>query len=226
MEAQVKALQDEVKKFKAAQAQHEPVVKSYMTHKTNIPRMTAGMTYQAYKHAVDIWQYSTEVPPAKRALILLNEMPDSDNHGGLKRIIPERATIAALMKDDGVNALLEAMEDVMVSPTFVRLMECFEKFKNLKQDRETSYERFITEVRELKRVAKEEFNFEISPVIIAAKVLRGCNAVNASTIGIITQGIDLKPSDQTGGTAKPAVDVETQVINSCRNFVATMGYDR
>ena len=47
MEAQVKALQDEVKKFKAAQAQHEPVVKSYTTHKTNIPRMTAGMTYQA-----------------------------------------------------------------------------------------------------------------------------------------------------------------------------------
>ena len=46
--------------------------------------------------------------------------------------------------------------------------------------------------------------------------------VNANTIGVITQGIDLKPSEETDGTAKPAIDVETQVINNCRKFVATM----
>ena len=193
-------------------------VKVYTSHKMQLPRLSEEMTYSAFKHSVEIWQLSTEVQPEKQALILLNEMPDRDIHGGLKRIIPERAMLTKLKTKEGVKHLLKVMEDIMQDPDFVRLVDWLHDFSTLKQDKTTMYERFIAKCRELKRVASEEFGFEIPSKIMAAKILSACNTYNPQTIGVITQGISLMENDNEDG----GETVEDKVINSCRKFVATL----
>ena len=95
-------LSQQLQQLIEASKQHQEA-KVYTSHKTQIPRLSDKMTYTAFKHSVEIWQLSTEVPPEKQALILLNEMPDVDNHGGLKRIIPERALLAKLRDKECVK---------------------------------------------------------------------------------------------------------------------------
>ena len=66
-------------------------------------------------------------------------MPDRDIHGGLKRIIPERATLTKLKTKEGVKHLLKVMEDIMQDPDFVRLVNWLHDFSTLKQDKTTMY---------------------------------------------------------------------------------------
>ena len=141
------------------------------SHKANIPKLTKGMSLKTYKYAVSIWQHSTDIPAGKQALMLLNEMPDEDNHGGLKRIIAENVGITSLQTSEGVKLMLKKLDELLLCPTFVRLTEWIDDFENLRQDRNTTFERFITESNELKRIAREDFNFEVHPILMAAKIL-------------------------------------------------------
>ena len=160
----------------------------------NTPRMEKGMTFEDYEYDVKLWMASGLVAKEKQALLLINEFPSKDERM-LKKTVVDAIGIENLAKADGAQRVLEELGKILKSPTFVRLASWLEAFESVKQGSGT-FDKFMTRLRSMKKMAKDEFGFELSPMIMVAKMLQGCSQVTPENIGIITQGIKLESEGQ------------------------------
>merc|ERR1719282_650361 len=86
------------------------------------------------------------------------------------------------------------------------------EFPSIKQGSGT-FDKFMTRLRSMKKMAKDEFGFELPQMIMVAKMLQGCSEVTPENIGIITQGIKLESEGQD--------NLEAMVEASIKQFVTT-----
>ena len=176
------------------------------------PKMEKGMTYEDYEYDVKIWMASGLVAKDKQALLLINEFPSKDERD-MKKTVVDAIGIDNLAKDDGAQRVLDELAKILKCPTFVRLVSWSETFESVKQGSGT-FDRFMTKLKGLKKTAKDEFKFDVPPMIMVAKMLQGCSRVTPENIGIITQGLKLDEEGQ---------DIETKVEANIKQFVSTVG---
>merc|ERR1719232_1099768 len=175
--------------------------------------MEKGMTFEDYEYDVKLWMASGLVAKEKQALLLINEFPSKDERM-LKKTVADAIGFENLAKADGAQRVLDELGKILKSPTFVRLASWLEGFESIKQGSGT-FDKFMTRLRSMKKMAKDEFNFELPPMIMVAKMLQGCSQVTPENIGIITQGIKLESEGQD--------NLEAKIEASIKQFVTTVG---
>ena len=181
-------------------------------HKLNTPKMTDGMTFKEYKGLVDIWQLMVDTPEEKQALLLLFELPQKDNHGGLQNIVKETVGMQNLAKPEGVQKLLACLKEILESPTFLRLMEWIDKADNFQQKNGWTIQKTITEWKMLKNEALNEFNINLVGPLAAGKLLKACrNSIPADQLAMITAPYNLE-----------STTIETDIENCIRKYAQTV----
>ena len=178
----------------------------------NTPKLEKGMTYEDYEYDVKLWMASGLVAKDKQALLLINEFPSKDDRD-MKKTVVDAIGIDNLGKDDGAQRVLDELAKILKCPTFVRLASWLETFESVKQGSGT-FDRFMTKLKGMKKMAKDEFKFNVPPMIMVAKMLQGCSRVTPENIGIITQGLKLDEEGQ---------DIEAKVEANIKQFVSTVG---
>ena len=62
--------------------------------RVNTPTLGVGMSFNKYRFAVECWQQTLHpsIGEKEQACLLVNNLPDTDNYGGLKEIIVRKLT--------------------------------------------------------------------------------------------------------------------------------------
>ena len=110
----------------AAAVKAAPKASSYtlVSSKIDAPKMMEGVTLQDYKFGVQCWEAAVEdsIPPEKRAMLLINQMPSNDNRC-VKKLVVDRVTPEVLRSERGVEELLKALETAFGLPPFIKLWQ-------------------------------------------------------------------------------------------------------
>ena len=73
--------------------------------RVNTPKLEVGMSFNKYRFAVECWQQTLHpsIGEKEQACLLVNNLPDQDNYGGLKEIIVRKLTYHKIAHKDGVK---------------------------------------------------------------------------------------------------------------------------
>ena len=202
----IQGLQGQVQTLQAAAGDQNPITmdrewlwtRSY-TQKVNTPKLEVGTTFDMYKFNVRCWQRTVEGQLSKKAqaTLLVTNLPDSDKYGGLKRIIVEKLSWAKIEVDDGVDNVLDALDTILRSPSFIRLISWNKRWEKLDQGSQ-NFDKHVLTIRQMVKMAEEDFGITIPSKLIAAKLLSSCSNITPENVGSITNGLDLT----TGEDAK------------------------
>ena len=142
------------------------------TQKVNTPKMEVGMTFMMYKFNVRCWQKTVEGQLTKKAhaTLLVTNHPDIDAFGGLKRIVVERLGWNRIECPEGVDNILDTLDSIIRSPSFVRLISWMKIWKKLEQGNQ-NFDKHVLNIKQMVKMAEEDFGIQLPCKLIAAKLL-------------------------------------------------------
>ena len=176
------------------------------------PKISKDTTYREYLDDVELWiaAIRNDIPPSRRAVLLLMELPLQDQHGGLRAIVRQRVGLPSLQTHNGVYYLLAAVRAVMDAPTFNRLQHWSNKWDHFKQAKDWGMEQYVMEFYKLINRGEKEFGFVLPVQLKAIKLISGCTEFSKEQMAHLTQFINL---DHT----TVLVEVESAMRKFCAN---------
>ena len=190
------------------------VTQSNLTSKFDIkvPSLEPGMTFEDYKHDVEVWKQFVEgyLPLREQGNALINRLPTTDPKM-VKRTIVDRIGLDNIRSDNAVDLILTEMVRILQPEQFSRLVEWMRRFETLSQGN-MDYEKFTLKLRLLEKSAREDFKFIIPKEMMVAKLLLGANEVRAHNIGLLTHDLKLTGAGQTE-------DLYVNVENKLRTLI-------
>ena len=176
------------------------------------PAMKEGMSYAKYKFDIECWEKATPKMAKKdRGPKLIACWPEDDGHGGLKKTLVNRLGWEKIEHTDGVTTILKELENIMCCPSWVRAANWQDNWDSLEQGADP-YEAFLNKIREAKKMAADDFGFEVPQVMICSKILRGCKDVTPENVGVITQSVEFKSDD---------MELSDKLENQVRKFISS-----
>ena len=93
------------------------------------------MTFTMYKFNVRCWQKTVQGQLSKeaQATLLVTNLPDIDAFGNLKRIVVEKLGWNRIECNEGVDNVLDTLDSIIRSPSFVRLISWMKRWEKLEQ---------------------------------------------------------------------------------------------
>ena len=210
LKRKVTTAESQIAALRGATAMPQVFIDQHSQAKT--PIMKEGMSYARYKFDIECWEKATPKMVKKdRGPKLIACWPEDDGHGGLKKTLVNRLGWDKIEHEDGVTSILNELESIMCCPSWVRAANWQDNWDSLEQGSDP-YEAFLNKIREAKKVASDDFGFEVPQVMICSKILRGCKDVTPENVGVITQSVEFKSTDP-----KLADKLEDQV----RKFISS-----
>ena len=166
------------------------------TQKVNTPKMEVGMTFTVYKFNVRCWQKTIEGQLSKKAqaTLLVTNLPDTDAFGGLKRIVVEKLGWSNIECPQGVDNVLDTLDAIIRSPSFVRLISWMKRWEKLDQGG-SNFDKHVLNIKHHVKMAEEDFGIKLPVKLIAAKLLSSSSNITPENVGSITAGLDLTTGD-------------------------------
>ena len=85
----------------------QAVAKTATTTQVSVPKLKPGSTFKEFQRDVEIWKTTSLLPKTRLAATLINEMPEKDKWGGLKRYVIDHIGMENLNKEDALNKMME-----------------------------------------------------------------------------------------------------------------------
>lgn len=83
------------------------------TTSIKIPVLKKGMTFKDYEREVNLWKGVTQVAEDKMAIVLINELPEKDCYGGLKRHVIDHIGQNNLIGVGNLKLMLDKMREFL-----------------------------------------------------------------------------------------------------------------
>ena len=161
------------------------------TTSIKIPVLKKGMTFKDYEREVNLWKGVTQVAEDKMAIVLINELPEKDCYGGLKRHVIDHIGQNNLIGVGNLKLMLDKMREFLEEHKFIRGVNWLHRFRTSKQKENETLETFFSSLDLMFKEAEDDFSCKIDDFMQACTLVTQCTKIDRAGLGNIMQNIDV-----------------------------------
>ena len=195
----------------------EVAIKPTINHQVPTPKFANAGNYERYLEQVKLWRECKVALGCQQrdlAIMLLQELPDTDRFGGLQGKVYNELTMSKIACEDGIDNIIKVLDRYLKKADFLKSVSWMKKWDNLVQKEGMPMDVYINTVYSLADKAKQDHNMVIPQLMLATKMMIGVRELTSEQLAMITSNISLEGRDGD----KVAEKVETQL----RKFSNTM----
>ena len=119
------------------------VSSAHYATKFNVPKLLEDTTLDNYLLQIEIWKDSCGADPSKQAMMLMYELPQKDQYGGLQAIVAnhfQSNNYSELRSPAGVDYFVAHLKKILRKQSWTRLVEWRQEVKQFKMKKNWTIE--------------------------------------------------------------------------------------
>ena len=174
-----------------------------------VPRLEEGMSWEDYNRQVGLWADMDPAPKDKLGLLLLAALPTKgDRMGGLQAVCQDKLGLPAIKSEQGLEKLLGALKEMMVKPTYCRVVEWYEDLCKLRQKGHWDMLQWVNSVRDIVKRAKADLGFDMPDILQVGLLMARCVSIEPGIMASIMSKLTIK-----SGEPNLVENVENAMLN-------------
>ena len=155
------------------------------------PTFTEESCYEVWKNEIEMWKLVTDLAKKKQALAVALSL------AGKPREVALEIPTSVLNAEDGVDKLIEKLDDVFLTEEHENSYVAYSSFENFKKEPDVNMCDFIIEFERRYNKTKK-FNMMLPDPVLAFKLLDSCNLNNSEKQLALTAASDSSYSAMKG----------------------------
>ena len=167
------------------------VARTATTTQVSVPKLRPGSTFKEFQRDVEIWKTTSLLPKDRLAATLINEMPDKDKFGGLKKYVIDHIGVENVNKEDALDKMMEKLKEFLEEQKFVRGVQWLGRLFSSKQREGRELESYFSSLDQLFNEAKDDYECDMPDFIKACVLVTHCTSISHEGLGHIMQNVDV-----------------------------------